>query len=52
MALTFSSPNSFPLKASFAATERTREYLDFDPCEHPLGVQLFGADCRPHGGGG
>jgi tRNA-dihydrouridine synthase B len=28
----------------FRRNERTREYLDFDPCERPLGVQLFGAD--------
>ena len=28
----------------FRRTQRTREYLDFDPCERPLGVQLFGAD--------
>jgi len=44
MAQTFSSPNSFPLKASFRRNQRTREYLDFDPCERPLGVQLFGAE--------
>ena len=31
----------------FRRNERTREYLDFDPCERPLGVQLFGADA-PH----
>ncbi len=24
--------------------ERTRRYLEFHPCERPLGVQLFGAD--------
>ena len=28
----------------FRRNERTMEYLDFDPCERPLGVQLFGAD--------
>src|SRR5437899_677008 len=28
----------------FRRNERTREYLDFDPCERPLGVQLFGAE--------
>src|SRR3989440_9142743 len=28
----------------FRRNERTREYLDFDQCERPLGVQLFGAD--------
>jgi len=28
----------------FRRNERTREYLDFDECERPLGVQLFGAD--------
>jgi nifR3 family TIM-barrel protein len=28
----------------FRRNERTREYLDFDPSERPLGVQLFGAD--------
>src|SRR5438309_5080225 len=28
----------------FRRNERTREYLDFGPCERPLGVQLFGAD--------
>src|SRR5437868_8157645 len=28
----------------FRRNERTREYLDFDRCERPLGVQLFGAD--------
>src|SRR3954451_10457769 len=26
----------------FRRNERTREYLDFDECERPLGVQLFG----------
>jgi len=28
----------------FRRNERTREYLDFEKCERPLGVQLFGAD--------
>src|SRR5882724_4811678 len=28
----------------FRRNDRTREYLDFGPCERPLGVQLFGAD--------
>jgi tRNA-dihydrouridine synthase B len=28
----------------FRRNERTREYLDFDDVERPLGVQLFGAD--------
>src|SRR5256714_5946863 len=28
----------------FRRNQRTREYLDFDPSERPLGVQLFGAD--------
>jgi tRNA-dihydrouridine synthase B len=28
----------------FRRNERTREYLDFDENERPLGVQLFGAD--------
>jgi tRNA-dihydrouridine synthase B len=28
----------------FRRNERTREYLDFDECERPVGVQLFGAD--------
>ena len=28
----------------FRKNERTLEYLDFDPIERPLGVQLFGAD--------
>jgi tRNA-dihydrouridine synthase B len=28
----------------FRRNQRTREYLDFDPCERPLGVQLFGGD--------
>ena len=28
----------------FRRNDRTREYLDFDECERPLGVQLFGGD--------
>src|SRR5882757_9110060 len=28
----------------FRRNERTREYLDFDECERPIGVQLFGGD--------
>jgi tRNA-dihydrouridine synthase B len=28
----------------FHRNERTREYLDFEPDERPVGVQLFGAD--------
>src|SRR5438105_8767058 len=28
----------------FRRNERTREYLNFDEAERPLGVQLFGAD--------
>src|SRR5438046_6349017 len=28
----------------FRRNQRTREYLDFDPCQRPLGVQLFGAE--------
>jgi tRNA-dihydrouridine synthase B len=28
----------------FRRNERTREYLDFEECERPVGVQLFGAD--------
>ncbi len=28
----------------FRRNERTREYLDFDDVERPIGVQLFGAD--------
>src|SRR3982751_72542 len=28
----------------FRRTERTREYLDFDEIERPIGVQLFGGD--------
>jgi len=28
----------------FRRNERTREYLDFDDIERPIGVQLFGAD--------
>src|SRR6184192_1597298 len=31
----------------FRRNERTREYLDFDEIERPIGVQLFGADA-PH----
>jgi len=31
----------------FRRNERTREYLDFDKIERPIGVQLFGADA-PH----
>jgi tRNA-dihydrouridine synthase B len=30
----------------FRRNERTREYLDFDECERPIGVQLFGADAE------
>jgi tRNA-dihydrouridine synthase B len=30
----------------FRRNERTREYLDFDDVERPIGVQLFGADAR------
>ena len=30
----------------FRRNERTREYLDFDECERPLGVQLFGANAE------
>jgi tRNA-dihydrouridine synthase B len=30
----------------FQRNERTREYLDFDDMERPIGVQLFGADAR------
>ena len=30
----------------FRRNERTREYLDFDECERPVGVQLFGADAE------
>jgi tRNA-dihydrouridine synthase B len=30
----------------FRRNERTREYLDFDDIERPIGVQLFGADAR------
>ena len=36
----------------FRRNDRTREYLDFDEVERPIGVQLFGGECRPHGGGG
>ena len=28
----------------FRRNERTREYLDFDDCERPIGVQLFGGN--------
>lgn len=28
----------------FRRNQRTREYLEFQPCERPIGVQLFGAD--------
>src|SRR2546430_9056213 len=28
----------------FRRNERTRDYLDFDEIERPLGVQLFGGD--------
>ena len=28
----------------FRRNERTREYLDFDQIERPLGIQLFGGD--------
>lgn len=31
----------------FRRNERTREYLDFDECERPIGVQLFGGNARP-----
>src|SRR5256886_15479919 len=30
----------------FRRNERTREYLDFDEIERPLGVQLFGANAQ------
>jgi len=30
----------------FRRNERTREYLDFDDMERPIGVQLFGANSR------
>src|SRR2546421_8291872 len=30
----------------FRRNERTREYLDFDEIERPVGVQLFGADAE------
>ncbi|MBA2742852.1 MAG: tRNA dihydrouridine synthase DusB [Chthoniobacterales bacterium] len=30
----------------FRRNERTREYLDFDECERPLGVQLFGGHAQ------
>lgn len=28
----------------FRRNDRTREYIDFDACERPIGVQLFGGD--------
>src|SRR5256885_10155502 len=28
----------------FRRNDRTREYLDFDECERPIGVQLFGGN--------
>src|SRR5881396_1978418 len=33
----------------FRRNERTREYLDFDEIERPIGVQLFGADAQHMG---
>ena len=30
----------------FRRNERTREYLDFDECERPIGVQLFGGHAK------
>ena len=30
----------------FRKNERTREYLDFDEIERPIGVQLFGGDAE------
>ena len=30
----------------FRRNERTREYLDFDACERPIGVQLFGGNAE------
>src|SRR5437016_6493296 len=30
----------------FRRNERTREYLDFDQCERPIGVQLFGGNAE------
>ncbi len=30
----------------FRRNERTRKYLDFDECERPLGVQLFGGHAK------
>ena len=30
----------------FRRNERTREYLDFDDCERPIGVQLFGGNAE------
>src|SRR3984893_3654724 len=33
-----------PAEGIFRRNERTREYLDFDQIERPIGVQLFGGD--------
>src|SRR6266478_1130948 len=33
-------------EGSFRRNERTREYLDFDEIERPIGVQLSGADAE------
>jgi len=44
MALMFSRPNSFSAEGIFRRNARTREYLDFDEIERPIGVQLFGAN--------
>src|SRR3954462_10192395 len=30
----------------FRRNDRTREYLDFDECERPIGVQLFGGNAE------
>src|SRR3954452_5118839 len=30
----------------FRRNDRTREYLDFDECERPIGVQLFGGNAQ------
>ena len=30
----------------FRRNDRTREYLDFDECERPIGVQLFGGNAK------
>src|SRR5204862_3019585 len=30
----------------FRRNARTREYLDFDECERPIGVQLFGGNAE------